>query len=56
MPGIVWTSCPPACTAMGGKVLVAGDRVKVSGNLHCHGNNGEDRLPCSMYVERVDSL
>ncbi|EYF08890.1 Hypothetical protein CAP_2751 [Chondromyces apiculatus DSM 436] len=41
---------------MGGKVLVAGDRVKVSGNLHCHGNNGEDRLPCSMYVERVDSL
>jgi hypothetical protein len=40
--------------AMGGKVLVAGDRVKLSGNLHCHGNNGEDSLPCSMYVDRID--
>ncbi|APR76571.1 Hypothetical protein A7982_01918 [Minicystis rosea] len=40
--------------AKGGKVLSAGDRVKVSGNLRCHGNNGEDVLPCKMDVERID--
>jgi len=40
---------------MGGKVLSAGDRVKVSGNLDCHGNNGEDRLPCHMDVARIDA-
>lgn len=41
--------------AMGGKTLAAGDTVKLSGPLDCHGNNGEDRLPCSMYVERIDA-
>lgn len=40
--------------AMGGKVLSAGERVKVTGNLHCLGNNNEDHLPCSMYVDRID--
>lgn len=40
--------------AMGGKTFAAGDRVKLSGNLRCHGNNGEDSLPCSMRVDRVD--
>ena len=40
---------------MGGKVLAAGDQVKVSGTIYCHGNNGEDRLPCSIYVERIDA-
>jgi hypothetical protein len=41
--------------AMGGKVLSAGARVQVSGTLRCHGNNGEDQLPCSMEVDRVDA-
>ncbi|MFT3774653.1 MAG: hypothetical protein QM820_55590 [Minicystis sp.] len=41
--------------AMGGKVIAFGERVKVSGKLHCHGNNGEDRLPCSMSVDRIDT-
>ena len=40
--------------AMGGKVLAAGDHVKLSGDLRCHGNNGEDSLPCSMDVDRID--
>lgn len=41
--------------AMGGKVIAYGERVKVSGKLRCHGNNNEDRLPCSMSVERIDA-
>lgn len=41
--------------AVGGKVIGFGERVKVSGNLHCHGNNGEDRLPCSISVARIDT-
>lgn len=42
--------------AMGGKVLSAGDTVKVSGHIYCHGNNGEDVLPCKMDVDRVDAM
>lgn len=40
--------------AMGGKILKAGDKVKVSGTLYCHGNNNEDRLPCEIRVDRID--
>jgi hypothetical protein len=41
--------------AVGGKVLTAGDSVKMSGTLRCHGNNGEDHLPCLMDVDRIDA-
>jgi len=40
--------------AMGGKVLKVGDRIKVSGNLHCLNGGNQDSLPCSMWVKRVD--
>lgn len=38
--------------AMGGKVLAFGDKVKVSGNLHCK-NGSEPSLPCKMRVDRI---
>jgi hypothetical protein len=40
---------------MDGKVLGHGSSAKLSGSLDCHGNNGEDWLPCKLHVERVDA-
>jgi hypothetical protein len=41
---------------MGGKPFADGDSLKVSGTVRCRGNNGEERLPCSIYAERLDAL
>jgi hypothetical protein len=41
--------------AMGGKVLKVGDKVKLSGNLHCLNGGNQDSLPCSIYVKRIDA-
>jgi hypothetical protein len=40
--------------AMGGRVLVHGDKVKVSGKLHCK-NGSEPSLPCKIRVDRIDA-